>query len=227
MFLFVIVSTSLSIEIIFTNQLVCIPCINIFFLSISVFVHTSALILQPVPKRITDVNHWLFHSEECVAQNNVRLQYAFSSFKMPYLRPEGDFQLETFFKQLDQFNEFLIAVVKATTKNQVADNVGDNVVDDELWIKWLSCTDKQIIRYKTGCVFVYHSYSCSTVISLYTFKAIKAFCTMIKFIQDNRFKGLLAKSKISEGWKCEAPLLLPHFPITENNTCREIQQHKH
>lgn len=61
---------------------------------------------------------------------------------MAHLRPNGGLNPETFVKPLDQFHEILITVVKAMTKNHGADDVGDNVVDDKVWIEWL--TYKQI-----------------------------------------------------------------------------------
>lgn len=62
------------------------------------------------------------------------------------MNPNGAFNLKTFAKQLHQSLELLIAVFKAMTKNQEADDVRDNVVHDEVWTEWLTFTIKQKIR---------------------------------------------------------------------------------
>lgn len=64
---------------------------------------------------------------------------------MLYLSPNGSFQFKSIAKPLHQFEELLVTVFKAMTKNQGADDVGDNIVDDEVWIKGLTSTIKQKI----------------------------------------------------------------------------------
>lgn len=102
---------------------------------------------------------------ECIAQQwYCTWHYDFiSSFKMTYLCPNGAFNLEAFVKQLQQFHELLITVLKAMTKNQGADDIGDNVVDDAVWIEWLTSNIKQKIRCKLcilcHCEFTIYLYS--------------------------------------------------------------------
>lgn len=102
-----------------------------------------------------------------------------------YLRPKGDFKLETLFKPPYQSHEPLISVLKAVTKNQGADDVGDHVADDFLGIEWLASTIKQRMRYHL-CNF-----DCAPfryVHALFTFKATEVFCAKCKFVQDDRFE---------------------------------------
>lgn len=159
------------------------------------------------------------HNEGCtVLHNNGTQHYNFiKSFKMLYLCPNGNFNFETFAKPFHQFHELLITILKAMTKNQVADDVGDSVVDDEVWIEWFPFTIKQKIRcYLCICDFV-SFLKCHCAFTTYcTFIAFEDFCTICKFIQDDGFKWLLAKSKIFKRWKCKTPLLLPCVAITEN-----------
>lgn len=51
----------------------------------------------------------------------------------------GGFNLETSAEGVHQFHEVLVAVFKTMTEHQGADDVGDNVVEHEMWSKRLPC----------------------------------------------------------------------------------------
>lgn len=62
--------------------------------------------------------------------------------KKAYLCTNRGFDLETPAKRVHQFFKVLVAVLKTMAKNQGADDVGDNVVEHELWSKGLSYARK-------------------------------------------------------------------------------------
>lgn len=62
--------------------------------------------------------------------------------KNAYLCTKRGFDLETPAKRVHQFFKVLIAVLKTMAKNQVTDDVGDNVVEHQLWSKGLSYARK-------------------------------------------------------------------------------------
>lgn len=59
----------------------------------------------------------------------------------PYLGPNRGFDLHGLVKQVDQIHEPLVVVFKAMTENQRADDVGDDVVDDEVRGQGFTCRD--------------------------------------------------------------------------------------
>lgn len=62
--------------------------------------------------------------------------------KKAYLCTNRGFDLETPAKRVHQFFKVLVAVLKTMAKNQGADDVGDDVVEHELWSKGLSYARK-------------------------------------------------------------------------------------
>lgn len=74
---------------------------------------------------------------------------------MLYLSPNGAFNLESFIKQLHHFNELLFTVLKAMAKHQGADDVGDSIVKDEVWIEWLTSRieEKLLCKFMWICSF--------------------------------------------------------------------------
>lgn len=106
-------------------------------------------------------------------------------FKIIYLCPKGGFKLETLIKPPYQSHEPLISVLKAVTKNQGADDVGDDVADDFLWIEWLTSTSKQRFRCHL-CNFACVSFRYGH--ALFTFEATEVFRAKCEFVQDDRFE---------------------------------------
>lgn len=127
-----------------------------------------------------------FFTMRNVLHDNGTQSYDFINiFKIIYLRPKGDFKLETLFKPPYQSHEPLISVFKAVTKNQGADDVGDDVADDFLWIEWLGSTIKQRFRCHLcnfDCVSFRYGHA------LFTFEATEVFGAKCKFVQDDRFE---------------------------------------
>lgn len=55
-----------------------------------------------------------------------------------YLCPDRGFNLNTWVEHRQQSSKVFIVVLEAMTKNQVADDVGDDVVEDEVRGEWFA-----------------------------------------------------------------------------------------
>lgn len=55
--------------------------------------------------------------------------------KRTYLCTNGGFDLETTAKWVNEFFEIFVTVFKSMTEHQGADDVGDDVVEHEMWSK--------------------------------------------------------------------------------------------
>lgn len=65
------------------------------------------------------------------------------------------------------------------TKNQGADDVGDNVVDDEVWIEWFAYMNQQKIRRQLGYVRLCVIQNVSLCIRYLPSKLLKCFAQCV------------------------------------------------
>lgn len=70
-------------------------------------------------------------------------QVELRGLKVWYLCPDRSFNLERSVKEQHQFFELLVAIIEAMTEDQMADDVGDGVVDDEVGVQRLASKRKK------------------------------------------------------------------------------------
>lgn len=109
-------------------------------------------------------------------------------YEIPHLPPNRGFDLNALAKQLDQILELLVTVFEAMTKNQPADDVGDNVVEEEVRGEWFTCTNLPGDLMQKWRILCKTLDFCVAALVAFTFVAAENVGAVRELINDDRFK---------------------------------------